>query len=347
MFSEEAENPVEINNLSFSNAFVKPWHVNGTHFTQDLITISYSRFHSSLPKYVFISYQDISGESYRNITLPVVLPDERNPIEFAVCVKPLYGEMKQMDLEFLVEWFEIYKDLGISEFYIYNSSLQYSEQMRTILSYYRVSMIEFGDRRFFDDLVHTPLDEFNFAILISRASYVDCIYRNYKRVKYMLLVDTDEIVMPQVDSNYTHLLKKLFRISHTYSDAGSISAQMVMFFRLRYNNNGIPQTTKYKNGFDVTSKDLTNGINIRLKSFINTQTCIIVFHHHCIKAAKGYHNKIKIPFQLALTYHYRSKLEFTNPFNRKNMFKNNLMDKYTIYLKKKIQNISIIVNSNK
>ena len=53
---------------------------------------------------MFISYQKLSGESNGAVTIPVVLPDENNPVEFAVCVKPLYGKMKQIDVEILVEW---------------------------------------------------------------------------------------------------------------------------------------------------------------------------------------------------------------------------------------------------
>lgn len=126
---------------------------------------------------------------------PVYASQTRNPINFSVCVQPLYGNMNKSDLSYFVEWIESYRLFGVSEFHIYNESLQLSKDLENILRYYKgvVFMHQFS--------IHVAVN----PVMTARPAYLDCIMKNYKRVEHLLILDIDEILAPRIHLNYSAL----------------------------------------------------------------------------------------------------------------------------------------------
>lgn len=302
---EDLTKDVEMKHFTLDDTHVQTWQIQGTGFMQHLITIPFHTVENFSPSLI-----KISSHLFDEAVIKVNYPREDNPVEFAVCLKPLYGTMSKSDISLFAEWFEMYKLFEVSEFYIYNSSFQMTPDLAKLLYHYDqdVTLIQFGNSHFFTKVVKNPREYFKLGILISRAAYVDCIYKNYKRVKYMLLVDQDEVIVPRQHGNYHSMINYLHKQSANYTNAASLSAQMAMFYKQFPNPGETLEMLKYQRRMFFNRTPFP-GYEAGIKSFINTQTCILAFHHHCIMTDDIYPLWLNIPRKLALTQHYRTEMK--------------------------------------
>lgn len=147
-----------------------------------------------------------------------------NQNKIAVCVKPLHYEYNKLDN--LIEFIELNRILGIDHFLFYNHTVgpkvncllnQYTKNsdLITILPWHNLDMKSQEEIR----------TEGIFA------SLNDCLYRTMFRFKYVLMIDLDEYIIPNLDDNLKDLVLNRLTSSPSVRDrAGAFSFQNAFFY---------------------------------------------------------------------------------------------------------------------
>ena len=128
-------------------------------------------------------------------------PEETDDI--GVCVKPIYSNYNQtLDL---IEFIELNKILGVSKFTFYNQSM--SNQASCVLDYYSDQMGTQLSVRTWNLRAHdSHMDIHDEA---GMAALNDCVYHNMKNVKYLLMIDLDEFIVPHMNNTLQEMLEFL------------------------------------------------------------------------------------------------------------------------------------------
>ena len=139
--------------------------------------------------------------------VPIYYPQkpQKYAHEFGVCVVVSYGRMVGQDkLTSMIEWFEFNRLLGVTEFNIYNASLEIDSAMKRLFEYYvNKSVLHVRKHA-------TPFDKetSDGHRLLFYSSLGDCLYRNMYRYKYVITIDFDEIIVPVRMRSYRQLLQE-------------------------------------------------------------------------------------------------------------------------------------------
>lgn len=165
-----------------------------------------------------------SGDSLR-VTIPrTAQPDQHQFLEvknkneknedfkhnFTVCISAMFDFTNVLQF---VQSLEMFKLLGVSKVFVYNSS--HSDEMQRVLDYYNETA--------FLEVIPWPMSKF---LNVSRGwlpshdpgdihyygqipALNDCLYRNMYLSKYVALHDIDEIILPQEVQSWTELLPLL------------------------------------------------------------------------------------------------------------------------------------------
>ncbi|XP_023321421.1 uncharacterized protein LOC111696112 [Eurytemora carolleeae] len=126
---------------------------------------------------------------------------EPNNTKIGVCVKPIHYNYNKT-FQF-IQFIELNKLLGVSRFTLYNSTM--SIGMSCVLNYY----VQQGTVQLLPWNLNIPSQtEIRTEGLF--AALNDCLYRNMNTVKYLMLIDFDEFIIPhQVTMETVHLLLDL------------------------------------------------------------------------------------------------------------------------------------------
>ncbi|XP_073945240.1 uncharacterized protein [Choristoneura fumiferana] len=139
--------------------------------------------------------------------LPVLDTRPKPEIEdtLHVCVKPFYNGNSSED--WLVEWFELNRLLGVSHFYMYNESLR--APVACVLERYRreglVTLLPWN-LPFISRLEIRTGGQY--------AAFSDCLYRSMPSAGWLLIIDVDEVVIPQRERTLPALLSALRESSY-------------------------------------------------------------------------------------------------------------------------------------
>jgi len=127
-----------------------------------------------------------------------------DPESIGVCVKPLHFTYNK-SLE-LLQFIELNRILGVSKFTLYNDTV--SPEVSCLLSHYinqgLVKLLPWNLDMISQKEIRT---EGLFAALN------DCLYRNMKSVKYLIMMDLDELIIPYQSATLTQMLANLRRRS--------------------------------------------------------------------------------------------------------------------------------------
>ena len=218
--------------------------------------------------------------------------------EFGVCVAISFGEVEPASL---IEWFEMNRLLGVTEFNIYNATLW--SKVDQVMNYYAGS----GLLRLHQ--MPPPVDGLSMDAvkLASPASLNDCMLRNVYSYKHLIVIDFDEVIVPRMHSDYRGLVKALdrvHRLNDTYYSYAFRNAFFLLDFAEAKSASRLQLARRLARA--PTSKFLYSA-----KSFVNPRHCLSVFNHFCYIPFSANSTGSKAPAivdvhrSLAQVHHYR------------------------------------------
>ncbi|CAK1596128.1 unnamed protein product [Parnassius mnemosyne] len=216
-----------------------------------------------------------------------------------VCVKPFHFSYARD--EWLLEWFELNRLLGVSHFYMYNESL--STPVACLLDHYRkqglvtllpwklpiVSKVEIRTEGQF-------------------AAFNDCLYRSMSVAGWLLVIDVDEVVMPRRERTLSALLTALRAAYNPPSKAPSAFLFRNAFFYLRWEDDAeapAPLVTARKTRRWAAPHALKN----RSKYALRPRDAVELGNHFVWELAPGA-SSVGVPTDRALLHHYRIACEY-------------------------------------
>lgn len=140
---------------------------------------------------------------------------------FAVCVKPMhYNYNKILNL---IEFIELNRLLGVSHFVFYNHTI--GKEVDCVIKDY------------IDKGIVTILP-WNLDLMSQKeirteglfAALNDCLYRTMYSFNYVLMIDFDEYIVPNLDDNLPSLLTRLDNLNNNLARSGGYSFQNAFFY---------------------------------------------------------------------------------------------------------------------
>ena len=221
--------------------------------------------------------------------------------EFGVCVESSFGSFPP---EAISEWIETYSLFGVTQFNLYNGSLNTS--MDRIFDYYV--------QRGIVSLRQLPpsVDDYSEEgiRLSSPTSLNDCMMRNMYSNRFIVIVDIDEIIVPRNHSSYQDLIADLdaslsrTQSHHTYAFRNSY---FFLFYPADDSQPPFLRTARLRH------RAPPNGFLFSSKSFVDPRQCLSVFNHYCWINFPGIDPKdpIDVPASFGLNHHYRHACPLT------------------------------------
>lgn len=194
--------------------------------------------------------------------------------DLAVCVKPAYGNLK---VSRLVEWFEMFRLLGITNFILYDSEIQ--GPSRYVLDYYKnqgvLTVFPFPFTtaiRHNVKVLHPEYTPGKFSALDQQSYLVamqDCLYRYHQTFSHLLFVDLDELVLPThhltlpqlvsyLDGRYVKAAGYMFLTSWHFEELGELLDMPSYLYLQRFGRGTIPALNQPKS---IVRTDRTISVN--------------------------------------------------------------------------------------
>lgn len=162
------------------------------------------------------------------------IPEAPPKGSIAVCIKSMtfyYNDLSHN----LVEWIEVMRQLGAQKVYTYELALH--PNVKKVLQYYEntgyVDIKPYtlpGSQGYGPELLSIYLKEAKMQMRFNEIiPYNDCLYRNWYRYEYLVVIDTDEIIVPARPEvmTWNQLLSEVVRNAtsyNTFADAALTSS---------------------------------------------------------------------------------------------------------------------------
>ena len=283
--------------------------IRGILYREYLMSFRFQEHHIKLLEnadFVMISFDGRVAANELSIFKSRTNPKKPN-FTFGVCVKTLYGTMDSSQAALFIEWVELNRLFGIDEIHIYNATLQLSKDIKAIFKYYEhIGILHVHQ-------FHTPFhyndgqtSEHAATALLMRAAINDCIYKYGPKFSDMLVIDPDEVLIPEYHTNYRDLLRHIVaRFGSEFADLPGLSFASNAYFL-----NTVPDITQPKElssmrfRYYVPAPDLNaTFFNYDYaKSLINPARCVFAYNHFCLV---GDRERVNINRDIATIHHYR------------------------------------------
>ena len=255
-----------------------------------------------------------SGVSVYHNILTIVNPNSKNPIDFAVVTKPLFGEMNDSRVSYFVEWLELNLLFGVKEIHIYNSSLRLgncamkifehyvSEGLLVVHQYHPVASFQINTK-----------EEFHACELLGLVALAEALVTLHKRVQYLVIIDLDELIVPHIHSTYQDMMHYVRQTSLKHPNFPSFVFTQVGFYLDKEADVAEPalsKTLRYR------QRSMRRDLDFKASKSITQPThCLFSSPHSC--ACPGY-SLFHMSARLAFLHHYRyveknSKHNHTHP----------------------------------
>ena len=243
--------------------------------------------------------------------LPIQYPESGASDKIGVCVPPLYNKMNEKEIRAFVEWVEVCSMFGVDEINLYNVSLGYSSHFEKVIAYYsNKGLVKLYEHP------HPMLNPHQYEIyeasqLTVRSTTNDCFLSNMFRYSHVLLLDLDEVIVPQPPAtNYRELLRHLNSIAsrdtmkYYQPEMPSIKIKSFNFFL------DFPPVNKTVSAFPlISTRYLTYSTLdiLKHKAIVRPDYCMLVHNHDCALPINPKVNmtKVTIPSKYASLHHYR------------------------------------------
>ncbi|XP_063880400.1 uncharacterized protein LOC135111213 isoform X1 [Scylla paramamosain] len=268
------------------------------------------------------------NRSTNNLRVVHNLPPGGQKQTFAICVK---GMAFSDDLSVkLVEWLELQFLLGVDKVFLYD--LEVHPNVTKVLRFYesqgRVdlkSMTLPGEQPSVRGLIRSYINK---KITHKRQNevipYNDCLYRNMNLYKFIVLLDTDEVIMPRAVPNWKELLEQvapqvMSGEDHPYA---SYYARNVYFLDSMQDKHGWAMDVPR---FMHMLQHLYRAANYTaatsyIKAFHDPQLVLTLHNHFPFSCLTPHCRYFRIPTKVAHLQHYRvqcvSELKKVCPYYR-------------------------------
>lgn len=235
--------------------------------------------------------------------------------DFAVCVKGLDFPYKDISVR-LVEWIELLLILGAEKIYFYN--LQVHPRVEKTLKYLQSQgKVDFSPFNLPGHYPNQPLLRHLFLkqkIVKKRqievVTYNDCFYKHMNEYKYVVLLDTDEVIIPQ-KGKWKDLLEVL--TNNDLVDTNKNSTSSCFYARNAYfldpfvsNETPPHEIPEYMHILRhvYRTQNFTKP-KYFVKSFHSTQRVLTLHNHFPLHCLNGACYTTEIPTDLGYLHHYR------------------------------------------
>ena len=214
---------------------------------------------------------------------------------FAVFVPISYGHMSDHFAVQLVEWFELHRLLGVTEFHIYNGSLTVDPKISQIFDLYARDLGVLRLHQYpppLETVTNLQMEAAGKILTYSAAN--DCANRNKFRIEYLSVVDIDEVIVPSQVNSYEDMIAQIQPSPRKY-----LTFQSSNYFMEYPPDPSLPHRLpmlRHRRYVDVK--------NTRLKNFQNPRVCENVHSHFCLTAPFS-----RIRLSQGRVHHYRSRCE--------------------------------------
>ena len=117
----------------------------------------------------------------------------------------MFGSFTAEAAPLFIEWFELHRMFGVTEFTLYNATAQLSADVQRVFDYYtKRGLLQLHQIQPPDFARHVK--NRYAADLGMRLALNDCMYRNMYRYRYIVVVDLDEILVPLQHRSYQQLM---------------------------------------------------------------------------------------------------------------------------------------------
>ncbi|XP_030063385.1 uncharacterized protein LOC115472969 [Microcaecilia unicolor] len=225
--------------------------------------------------------------------------------EFTVCISTMFGNYNNV-LQF-IQALEMYKLLGAQKVMIYKTNC--SQLMEKVLQYYitegtvEVLLWPINEYLRISPNWHYVNDGKDIGYYAQLATLNDCIYRNMYRSKFVILIDLDEIILPQKHQSWKEMMDELQK---QHPDVGMFLFQRFLF----------PANTLYTmDAFNLSFWTSIPGVNILQYTYRQAQVqapgkLIVdprkVIHTSVHKIIKGLGRTQTVSLEMAFIQHCRS-----------------------------------------
>ena len=253
-----------------------------------------------IPTHVLLSGSGVCGGEWSS-PIPVWNREIRERESVGVCVMgALFTGAKltnEMMFDLLVDFLAMVKVLGAKIVTIYNANARY-ELLEQVMKLYP----GFVDMILWENL-YSKLHYGGQRILLN-----DCLYRNMKRVKYVVYSDLDEVIYPVSSDNWIDMLKMLEKkgkyASYTFSN--NFIAELPPDTTIN-GNNSCPYMNLRK--YFVRLRRLPwpdFKQNTKMKMIVKPEALsALCIHDICKPTLSGYSKTYRVPMNVGLMAHYR------------------------------------------
>jgi hypothetical protein len=234
--------------------------------------------------------------------------------EFAVCVKGLRFTIDDY-LVRLIEWTELISLLGADKIFFYQYGL-HPNIKKALHLYVDKGIVELSD---FSTPNGSNPDGVNRPHEI--IPWNDCLYRNLYRYKYVVVMDTDEVIVPKSNGNWSDLmqslekqsLKKYNNISSTFKFRNVYFLDDMLDSHLKSGNKSSEDIILHRDILQIPEYMHMLRHVIRSKTFDgqhsksihNTDRVLLVHSHSAIKCLESECNSNTVSQEIAQVQHYR------------------------------------------
>ena len=264
---------------------------------------------SEIPEYVALSTSKDCDVAYSSDYVPVRYSKHSTQPEpqvgVGVCVQtPVFnetGETYEHTKQKLLDFIEMNRALGvelITLYYLSNIDSRIVSFLRD--RYAKENLLQVVKWKPFT--VNEPMHYFGELLVIQ-----ECLYRNLHRVKYLAMIDIDEIVLPYTEQSLGTMMHKL---DQDHGNTASFVFKNVMFFDAKTNRTSLPELCQgYKVPKFVQWKlalACQFPYGTRSKVIVRTDLAVELDIHTIFSAVHGRVSRsFNVPQGVAVLAHYR------------------------------------------
>ena len=258
------------------------------------------------------------------IRIPVEIPPKPEVKKnLLVCLKSLYiptndTEYQPLDPLHMVEWFELNKILGVDHVTAYIHSIN-TEQAKVFNIYVKQGFLDVLSS------ASPPDSDPNTVMVHSRSETInDCLYRNMYSYHKIMIMDTDEFMVPGKRDNLWDLISQV-------AENRGVSLEKTMFsLRNQHYYTDDPQLQPSLLLTQFAIKHIPpEKVKFRAKMILDSNVCFLATAHKCRALVPGT-TDITLSAGEAVLHHYKAcntARPYNKPYNCKAMFSGAKIDK--------------------
>ena len=230
------------------------------------------------------------------IEIPEKQPARKNDKHrLLVCLKPIFIpetiKYEDIDYRFFIEWVELNRILGVDHISVY--ILTTSKKMEKVLTYYaNTGFLDLRSKQQepgIEGLVR-PRDHFGIT---------DCLYRNFHAYDYLLMIDSDEFIIPQMEQDLDKMIKNL-QLTHA-KEFGELSFKNTVYFTDLPNNMGNKSDLITINALNHVKPELY----YRKKYLVSPKHCLLANTHLCSGRVPNGVGQLNVETSVGRSQHYK------------------------------------------